>query len=156
MVRNNISAETAGFAVPQTDVCNNNYPVTYVDNLFTKYASDIITKDIDEVLCDISSGRYKALVQGIRKLMQEDPDKASALKSKLPFFYPSCILSGGKSESNIVDYNPLVMIDFDEIKSEKELEDNSSIAYNVRAKISGFSLRNNYDEIPELKKQLLK
>lgn len=35
-------------------------------------------------------------------------------------------------------------------------EDNSSIAYNVRAKISGFSLRNNYDEIPELKKQLLK
>jgi hypothetical protein len=34
-------------------------------------------------------------------------------------------------------------------------EDNSSIAYYVRAKISGFSLRNNYDKIPELKKQLL-
>ena len=57
MERNNISAETAetaetaGFAVPQTDVCNNNYPVSYVDNLFTKTASDIITKDIDEVLC---------------------------------------------------------------------------------------------------------
>ena len=138
MEKNNISAETAGFAVPQTDVCNNNYPVTYVDNLFTKTASDIITKDIDEVLCDISSGRYKALVEDIRKLMQEDPDKASALKSKLPVFYPSCILSGGKSQSNIVDYNPLVMIDFDEIKSEKELEDIRARANKIEYTVASF------------------
>lgn len=34
-------------------------------------------------------------------------------------------------------------------------EDNNSIAYYVRAKISGFSLSNNYDKTPELKKQLI-
>jgi hypothetical protein len=138
MERNNISAETAGFAVPQTDVCNNNYPVTYIDNIYTKDASDIVTKEIDEVLYDISSGRYKELVEGIRKLMPEEPDKASALKSKLPVFYPSCILSGGKSQSNIVEYNPLVMIDFDEIKSEKELEGIRAKANNIEYTVATF------------------
>ncbi len=72
-----------------------------------------------DVLQDIRSGKYATKVNQIRVYMDKgNPDAAETLKKELPAVTLSATYAGQRLAKCITAYNPLVILDFDELKKE--------------------------------------
>ena len=93
-----------------------------------------------DVLQDIRSGKYATKVNQIRVYMDKDnPDAAETLKKELPAVTLSATYAGQRLAKCITAYNPLVILDFDELKKEdlaRLLETARQAVYTVACWIS--------------------
>ena len=72
-----------------------------------------------DVLQDIRSGKYATKVNQIRVYMDKgNLDAAETLKKELPAVTLSATYAGQRLAKCITAYNPLVILDFDELKKE--------------------------------------
>ena len=93
-----------------------------------------------DVLQDIRSGKYATKVNQIRVYMDKgNPDAAETLKKELPAVTLSATYAGQRLAKCITAYNPLVILDFDELKKEdlaRLLETARQAVYTVACWIS--------------------
>ncbi|TZF85808.1 AAA family ATPase (plasmid) [Pedobacter sp. BS3] len=76
---------------------------------------------LETLLEAIKNGRYAAKINEIR--MANDKAIKNKLKTNgLPAFTPSGVFNGGRTIKNLVNYNPLVVLDFDNIPLERYQE----------------------------------
>ena len=73
-----------------------------------------------DVLSDVRNGKYAASVNRIRVYMDKDnPEAAGNLKKALPAITISATYRGQRLEQYMTAYNPLIILDFDELKKEE-------------------------------------
>ena len=93
--------------------------VSIVANMKVKGNSITDNKHLDHVLTEIATGKYNEKVEKIRHLVKEGKtDEAGNLKDTLPAFIATGKYIGGHKEENLSEFSNVIVLDFDEIKSE--------------------------------------
>lgn len=91
--------------------------ITYAESLKSKTP---LIKPLDEVLFEIKEGRYREEIEAIRNaFINSGKETANVLKVNLPVFFPSAILEGGLKTENIIEYVPIIQVDFDDVPQEQ-------------------------------------
>jgi hypothetical protein len=91
--------------------------ITYAESLMSKTPH---IKPLDEVLIEIKEGRYREEIEAIRDaFINSGKETANDLKVSLPVFYTSAILDGGLKTENIIEYVPIIQVDFDDVPQEQ-------------------------------------
>ena len=89
-------------------------------SVFARFKTCMGDVNLIDVLFDIRNGKYAASVNRIRVYMDKDnPEAAGNLKKALPAITISATYRGQRLEQYMTAYNPLIILDFDELKKEE-------------------------------------
>ena len=95
------------------------YGVTPAVTLFTGFRNPVEDKPLLSVLEDIRQGVYRKEVEQLREyVLQNNPEKADAAKSKLLAFTPSATFEGGRKPEYFKQYSGFIHLDFDKLPPE--------------------------------------
>lgn len=88
--------------------------------VFARFRTCMGDVDLIDVLSDIRNGKYVASVNRIRAYMDEgNPEAADRLKKELPAITVSATYREKRLAEYMTAYNPLIILDFDELKKEE-------------------------------------
>lgn len=88
--------------------------------LFARFQTCLGDINLIDALADISNGKYASYIERIRTYMDKgDPDTADKLKKKLPAMTVSATYHNRRLAEYLTAYNPLIILDFDELKPEE-------------------------------------
>lgn len=89
-------------------------------SVFARFKTCMGDVNLIDVLSDVRNGKYAASVNRIRVYMDKDnPEAAGNLKKALPAITISATYRGQRLEQYMTAYNPLIILDFDELKKEE-------------------------------------
>lgn len=85
--------------------------------LFARFKTCLGDTNLIDALSDIQNGKYAAQVKPIRAYMDKgDTEAADRLKKKLPAMTVSATYREKRRADYLTGYNPLIILDFDELK----------------------------------------
>lgn len=101
--------------------------VSYQENTWSNISRDI---SIETVLNQIKSDTYKNQVEELRnKLSEGDDDYYNNYKKKLPSVTFSATFNIKRTNTNLIAYNPIIVIDIDKLNSIQLQETYNSLIY---------------------------
>lgn len=109
--------------------------ISYFENNRSNAKND----SLSNVFALIKNGDFKTKIDTLRKVKVESEARYSLLKNQLPAFTPSGQFKGSHKLENLVEYNPVIVLDIDKTGEGKALEIKNAatqIEYTLAAFIS--------------------
>jgi hypothetical protein len=89
-------------------------------SVFKNFNQVVSTIDLSEILQNIQSGKYIAMVLPLRELISEDKNvEYNEKKKSLPAFTPSGLFEGGRKPEHLREYSGCLVLDIDKLSPDQ-------------------------------------